>query len=84
MGSGGGQVVSVLAFDSGIPSSNPADAYSFFVKFVFEKYKKKQKESGPAHFYKNNPTHTLMPFTRVTNAHGSSFEPTANMSSFDR
>ena len=48
MGSRGGQVVSVLAFDSGIPSSNPADAYSFFVKFVFEKYKKKQKESGPA------------------------------------
>ena len=34
-GRGGGQVVSVLAFYSDEPSSNPADTYSFF--FVFEK-----------------------------------------------
>ena len=29
MGRGGGQVVSVLAFYSDHPSSNPAEAYSF-------------------------------------------------------
>ena len=31
-GRGGGQVVSVLAFYSDDPSSNPADAYTFFCK----------------------------------------------------
>ena len=41
MGRGGGQVVSVLAFYSGDQSSNPADANSFFVKFAFEKNKKR-------------------------------------------
>ena len=30
MGSGGGQVVSVLAFYSDYPSLSPADTYSFF------------------------------------------------------
>ena len=34
---GGGQVVTMLAFDSNVPSSNCAEAYSFSVKFVFEK-----------------------------------------------
>ena len=42
----GGQVVSVLAFYSDNPSSNPAEAYSFFVQFEFEKNKKR---SGLAH-----------------------------------
>ena len=37
MGRGGGQVVSLLAFYSDDPSSNPADAYSFSVQIVFEK-----------------------------------------------
>ena len=48
-GCGGGQVVSVLAFYTNDPSSNPAEAYSFSVKFVFEKNKNKQKEArgGP-------------------------------------
>ena len=32
LGRGGGQVVSVLAFYSNDPSSNPADAYSFFCR----------------------------------------------------
>ena len=32
VGRGGGQVVSMLAFFSDDPSSNPADAYSFFCK----------------------------------------------------
>ena len=40
---GGGQVVSVLAFYSDNPSLNPAEAYSFSVKIVFEKTKNKQK-----------------------------------------
>ena len=31
-----GQVVNVLTFHSDKPSSNPADAYSFCVNFVFE------------------------------------------------
>ena len=32
LGRGGGQVVSVLAFNSDNPSLSPADAYSFFCK----------------------------------------------------
>ena len=40
MGRGGGQVVSELAFYSDDPSSNPAEAYSFSVKFVLEKNEK--------------------------------------------
>ena len=32
MGRGGGQVVSVLAFFSDDPSSNPAEAYSYFLQ----------------------------------------------------
>ena len=42
MGRDGGQVVSVLAFYYDIPSSNPADAKSFSVKFSFEKNENKQ------------------------------------------
>ena len=42
-------MVSVLAFYSDDPSSNPADAYSFSVKIVFDKNENKQKgaEVGP-------------------------------------
>ena len=46
MDRGGGQVVSVLAFYFNNPSSNPAEAYSFSVKFVFEKNKNKQNGGG--------------------------------------
>ena len=42
-GRGGGQVVSVLAFYSDYQSSNPAEAYIFFCKIVFEKNENKQK-----------------------------------------
>ena len=49
---GGGQVVSMLAFYSNDPSSNPADAYCFSVKFVFEKNENKQKEAGVGPFKK--------------------------------
>ena len=50
MGRGGGQVVSVLSFYSDDPSSNPAEAYIFTVKFVFEKNENKQKEAGVGAF----------------------------------
>ena len=43
MGRGGGQVVSVLVIYSDNPNSNPANAYNFSVKLVFEKNKNKQK-----------------------------------------
>ena len=42
---GGGHVVIMLAFYSNNPSSNPAEAYSFYVKIVFKKKKNKQKEA---------------------------------------
>ena len=44
-GGGGGQVVSVLALYSNNPSSNPAEAYSFFRKFMFGKNENKQKDA---------------------------------------
>ena len=49
MGRGCGQLVSVPAFYSDGPRSNPTEANSFFVKFVFGKNKNKQKEAlvGP-------------------------------------
>ena len=43
---GGCEVVSVLAFLSDNPSSNPAEAYSFSLKFVLGKNENKQKEPG--------------------------------------
>ena len=43
MGRGGGQVVSVLAFYSEDPSSNPAEVYNFSVKIVIETNENKQK-----------------------------------------
>ena len=50
-GRGGGQVVSMLSFYSDVQCSNPADIYSFSVKFVFEKNKNKQKEAGVGSFF---------------------------------
>ena len=41
LGRGGGQVVSIQAFYSDNPSLNPAEVYSFFVKFGFEKIENK-------------------------------------------
>ena len=43
MGRGGGQVVSVLAFQSDDPRWNPAEVHSFFCKILFEKNENKQK-----------------------------------------
>ena len=43
---GGGQVVSVLAFNSDYPSSNPAESWKFSVISVLEKNENKQKEAG--------------------------------------
>ena len=45
-------MVSVLAFYSDDPSSNPGDSYIFSVKFVFEKNENKQKEAGVGLFKK--------------------------------
>ena len=45
-GRGGGPAVSMLAFYSNDPNSNPIDSYSFFCKFVIEKNHNKQKEAG--------------------------------------
>ena len=49
LGRGGGKVVSVLAFYSDDPSSNPAKVYSFFCNIVFEM---NEKRPGLAHFKK--------------------------------
>ena len=38
-GRGGGQVVSVLAFNSDDPSSNPAEVHNFSVKLLLKKRK---------------------------------------------
>ena len=48
----GGQVVSVLAFYSDNPSSNPAEPYIFFCKFSVWKNDNKQKEAGVGPFLK--------------------------------
>ena len=48
--SGGGQVVSVLAFHSDDPSSNPTEVYSFEFCELFEKNENKQKEAGDGTF----------------------------------
>ena len=41
--SGGGQVVSVLAFYSNDPSSNPAEVYNFSVKLLLKRTKINKK-----------------------------------------
>ena len=48
-GRGGGQVDSMLAFYSEDLSLNPARAYNFFGRFLFEKKENKQREAriGP-------------------------------------
>ena len=51
---GGGQVVSVLAFYSDDPSSNPAEVYNFSIKLLLKRTKINQKEAGvgPLIFFK--------------------------------
>ena len=49
-GRGGGQVVSVLAYLSGNPRSNPAEVQSYFSKIVGKKNKYKQTEAGVCPF----------------------------------
>ena len=46
MGRGGGQVVSVLAFNSDHPSSNPAEVYKFSVKLLLKRTKISKKRPG--------------------------------------
>ena len=70
MGRGGGQVVSVLAFNSDDPSSNPNEAYSFAVKLCLKKTKKTQKEADVVtllkkiflYLYSPNPNWINFPF----------------------
>ena len=45
-------MVSLLALYSDVPNSNPAGAYSFSVKFVYEKKENKQKVAGVGTFKK--------------------------------
>ena len=46
LGRGGGQVVSMLAFYSDNPSSNPAEVYNFSVKLLLKRTKINKKEAG--------------------------------------
>ena len=50
LGCGGGLVVSMLAFYSDDPSSNPAEAYRFFCTMLSETNENKQKEAGVGPF----------------------------------
>ena len=56
MGRGDGQVVSVFAFYSDDPSSNPAEDFSFFCNIVFEKNKNKQKGAAVGPLLNNYST----------------------------
>ena len=51
---GDGQVVSVIAFYSDNPSSNPTEAYSFFCTICAWNNENKQKEAGVGHLKKHN------------------------------
>ena len=53
LGSGGGQVVSVLALYSDDPSSNPAEVYIFSVKLNLKRTKINKKRPELAHFQKS-------------------------------
>ena len=55
LGRGGGQVVSVLAFYSDDPSSNPAEVYNFSVKLLLKRTKIK-KEAGVGPFFLKKKT----------------------------
>ena len=52
MDRGGGQVVSVLAFYSDDPSSNLANAKSFYVKLCLKRPEINKKRPGLAHLIK--------------------------------
>ena len=53
MGRGGGQVVSMLAFYSDDPSSNPTDVYNFSVKLLLKRTKINKKTPGLAYLFIN-------------------------------
>ena len=52
LGSGGGQVVSVLAFYSDDPSLSPAEVYSFYSVNCLNRMKIKKKRPGMDHLKK--------------------------------
>ena len=53
-------MVNALAFYSQDPSSNPAETYSFSIKFVLEKNENKQKEAVVGPFFKENVTQRVV------------------------
>ena len=53
-GRGVGQGVSALSLNTDNPSLNPAEVYSFSVKFVFDKNEYKQKEVGIGPFLRKD------------------------------
>ena len=59
-------VVSMLAFYSYNPSSNRAEAYSFFCNILFENNENKQKEAGNCPFLKKE----LNPLIHTSNNGG--------------
>ena len=63
LGLGGGQVVSVLAFYSDDPSSNPAEVYNFSVKFLLKRMKINKTEAGVGPFLKKEWTRSRQKLT---------------------
>ena len=58
----GGQVVSVLAFYSDDPSSNPAEVYNFSVKLLLKRTKINKKEAVVGPFKKKSSRQAHWPF----------------------
>ena len=56
MGCGGGQVVSMRAIYCNNPRLNTTEAYSFTIKFAFEKIENKQRRGGDWPSLKNYST----------------------------
>ena len=65
-GRGGGQVVSVLAFYSDDPSSNPAEVYNFSVKLLLKRTKINKKRPGLTHFFKKITANLIFKFLKFT------------------
>ena len=64
----GGQVFSMLAFYSDDPSSNPAEAYIFFLKkLCLNRRKNKQKEAEVGPFFKKRFLIRILPIDGLQN-----------------
>ena len=58
-------MVSVLAFYSDDPSSNPAEVYNFSVKLLLKRTKINKKRPGLAHFFKKKTDKRLVHKSKV-------------------